>query len=146
MNKTNEAKPMDTSSSIVETSSPMNFSNARGKKLKRKRDSSTATRRSKLLDMVFYDGNRHPAAVLHELRPDISSDKYGFQLEESDSKRKCFRCSVTIDQNGSDSVTAVGHGRSKQSAKNMAAQVSLQLPNKYSNHLCHISPVCRIMR
>lgn len=117
---------MDTSTSIMIRSLENSDSLSINKNVKRKTikdESSGATKRSKLIDMVFYDGNRHPAAVLHELRPEISPDKYTFQLEEFAPKQKRFRCSVTIEQNVPESITAIGIGRSKQSAKNMAAQV-----------------------
>ncbi|CAF3192173.1 unnamed protein product [Rotaria sp. Silwood2] len=119
---------MDTSSSTVMPQSENSDASLANKNIKRKSikdESSGANKRSKLIDMVFYDGNRHPAAVLHELRPEISSDKYSFQLEEIAPKQTRFRCSVTIDQNISEPITAIGVGRSKQSAKNMAAQQAL---------------------
>ena len=100
------------------------------KHLKRKKshpESNGVQKRSKLTDMVFFDGNRHPAAVLHELRPDVSPDKYHFEQEESGPKQVRFRCSLTIGENVSEPITAVGLGRSKQIAKNMAAQVELHL-------------------
>ncbi|CAF1499476.1 unnamed protein product [Rotaria sordida] len=121
---------MDTSSTTVMVQSENNDSSLTNKNIKRKSikdDSSGVNKRSKLIDMVFYDGNRHPAAVLHELRPEISSDKYSFQLEETAPKQTRFRCSVTIDQNVSEPITAIGVGRSKQLAKNMAAQVKYSI-------------------
>ncbi len=93
-------------------------------------ESSSSTKRSKLNDMIFYDGNRHPAAVLHDLRPEISSDKYQFQSEELSPRQTRFRCSIIIDQNVSEPITAIGVGRSKQLAKNMAAQVKYSLEIK----------------
>jgi hypothetical protein len=118
---------MDTNSlSTVVTQSKNNGSIETKKSLKRKginNESSTLNKRSKLTDMVFYDGNRHPAAVLHDLRHEISSDKYHFQIEETAPKQTRFRCSVIIDQNVPEPITAIGVGRSKQLAKNMAAQV-----------------------
>ena len=117
---------MDTSSTSVENKSENNDLLLSDKSIKRKNntnDLSTVNKRSKLFDMVFYDGNRHPAAVLHELRPEISSDKYHFELEETAPKQSRFRCSLIIDQNITEAITAVGIGRSKQLAKNMAAQV-----------------------
>jgi dsRNA-specific ribonuclease len=86
-------------------------------------DSSSANKRSKLNDMIFYDGNCHPAAVLHDLRREVSTDKYHFESEEIAPRQTRFRCTVTIDQNVSEPITAIGVGRSKQLAKNMAAQV-----------------------
>lgn len=87
--------------------------------------SSTTVKRSKLTDMIFYDGNPHPAAFLHDLRPEISSDNYRFDSEEAPSKQTRFRCSLSIEQNVSEPLTVIGVGRSKQFAKNMAAQVVL---------------------
>jgi hypothetical protein len=114
---------MDTSSTPVETKSENNDLNKNIKRKSNTNDLSAVSKRSKLLDMVFYDGNRHPAAVLHELRPEISSDRYQFELEETAPKQSRFRCSLVIDQNTTESITAIGVGRSKQLAKNMAAQV-----------------------
>ena len=105
------------------------------KNTKRKKASLQATsaqKRSKLADMVFFDGHRHPAAVLHELRSDISLDKYHFEQEENGPNQIRFRCSVIIDENGAQPITAVGLGRSKQLAKNMPAQVEL-LPQSSMN-------------
>ncbi|CAF0966822.1 unnamed protein product [Rotaria magnacalcarata] len=119
---------MDTSSPTVITQSENHDSCSVNQSTKRKvtkDESSGINKRSKLIDMVFYDGNRHPAAVLHELRPEISSDKYSFTLEEIAPKQTRFRCSVTIDQNVAASINATGVGRSKQLAKNMAAQQAL---------------------
>ncbi|CAF3456680.1 unnamed protein product [Rotaria socialis] len=119
---------MDTSSSTVITQSENNDSCSMNQSTKRKGtkdESSGINKRPKLIDMVFYDGNRHPAAVLHELRPEISSDKYSFTLEEIAPKQTRFRCSITIDQNVTESINATGVGRSKQLAKNMAAQQAL---------------------
>jgi hypothetical protein len=134
---------MDTSSTSVVTQSETNELSSTNKNIKRKgnnNETSTASKRSKLIDMVFYDGNRHPAAVLHELRPEISYDKYNFQLEEIAPKQTRFRCSLVIDQNVPESITATGVGRSKQLAKNMAAQVNFQSHAKLSfscSDSCH---------
>ncbi|CAF2776559.1 unnamed protein product [Rotaria sp. Silwood2] len=68
---------MDTSSSTVMPQSENSDASLTNKNIKRKSikdESSGANKRSKLIDMVFYDGNRHPAAVLHELRPEISNN------------------------------------------------------------------------
>jgi hypothetical protein len=119
---------MDISSpSIVTAPSGNNDLSPTNTNVKRKgnhnESSTTTAKRSKLTDMIFYDGNRHPAAVLHDLRSEISSDNYRFEPVESTAKQTRFQCSLTIDQNGSESIIAVGVGRSKQLAKNMAAQV-----------------------
>ena len=109
------------------------------KNLKRKnRNHSLALspKRFALPDMVFFDGNRHPASVLHELRPEISPDKYHFQLEESPQHQPRFRCSITIEKDLSEPIIAVGSGRSKQSAKNMAAQVTIIFYCDISNSKC----------
>ena len=123
------------SSSTVITQSVDNDVNSTNTNAKRKgnqnNESSTTTKRSKLTDMIFYDGNRHPAAVLHDLRPEISSDSYHFQSEEGSSKQPRFRCSLMIEQNVSEPITAIGVGRSKQLAKNMAAQVVFLSSSKY---------------
>src|SRR5690349_9712452 len=108
---------MDTSSSTGLTQSENNGNISTNADIKRKginNESSTVAKRSRLNDMIFYDGNRHPAAVLHDLRPEISSDKYHFQSEEISPKQTRFRCSLTIDQSGSESITVTGVGRSKQ--------------------------------
>ena len=100
-------------------------------RLKRKGDINGKTtpsvprKRSKLTDMIFYDGNPHPAAILHDLRPDVSSDNYSFGEETTPSKQIRFRCSLSIPQDTSEPLIAIGVGRSKQLAKNMAAQVRL---------------------
>lgn len=86
---------------------------------------SASKKRSRLTDMIFYDGNPHPAAILHDLHPDISSDNYCFEGEPTSSKQIRFRCSLSIPQNASEPLIAIGIGRSKQLAKNMAAQVRL---------------------
>ena len=108
-----DAVPMETSKSTKRI----------GKRKKPHSEASGTQKRSKLTDMVFFDGNRNPAAVLHELRPDISPEKYRFEQEESGPKQLRFRCSMTIDENLPAAITGVGFGRSKQIAKNMAAQV-----------------------
>jgi hypothetical protein len=125
---------MDISLSTLEN----NHTNLKTKNLKRKgisNESSSMIKRSKSNDMIFYDGNRHPAAVFHDLHPEISSDKYQFQSEEISPKQTRFRCSVTIDQNVPETIIAFGVGRSKQLAKNMAAQVrfysQIKLKNNY---------------
>ncbi|CAF1370391.1 unnamed protein product [Adineta steineri] len=124
--------PMDTSSLPDQSQSEQTDSIRINKNRKRKginnnnnNESSTITKRTKLFDMVFYDGNRHPAAVLHELRPDISSEKFSFELEEISPKQSRFRCTLTIDQNVPETISSIGIGRSKQLAKNMAAQQAL---------------------
>jgi len=123
---------MDTTSSTVVVQSENNDTiptiNTKRKGINN--ESSSSTKRSKLNDMIFYDGNRHPAAVLHDLRPEISSDKYQFQSEELSPRQTRFRCSIIIDQNVSEPITAIGVGRSKQLAKNMAAQVKYSLEIK----------------
>ncbi|UJR29844.1 hypothetical protein I4U23_017387 [Adineta vaga] len=88
-------------------------------------DSTVANKRNKLMNMVFYDGKRHPAAVLHELHPEISFSKYVFQAEETSIKQPRFRCSLTIDAHVDEPIHVTGVGKSKQSAKNMAAQQAL---------------------
>lgn len=97
------------------------------KQLKRpngnKSDLGGTNKRARLENMVFYDGKRHPAALLHELHPEISFDKYIFELEETSTKRPRFRCLLTIDTDVSEPIRVTGFGKSKQSAKNMAAQV-----------------------
>jgi hypothetical protein len=131
---TDNSLSMDTSTSTAGIKSENNDTISTNINIKRKHinnESSSATKRSKLNDMIFYDGNRHPAAVLHDLRPEISTDKYDFQSEEIAPKQKRFRCSVTIDQNVLEPITAIGVGRSKQLAKNMAAQVKYSSSSKY---------------
>lgn len=96
----------------------------RNSKRKAEKDiSASKVKHSKLNELIFYDGNRHPAGVLHDLRPDISADNYRFQSEEAPSRLTRYRCDLTIDQNQSESIFVSGFGRSKQLAKNMAAQV-----------------------
>jgi hypothetical protein len=127
---------MDTTSSIVVVQSENNDTipiNTKRKGINN--ESSSSTKRSKLNDMIFYDGNRHPAAVLHDLRPEISSDKYQFQSEELSPKQTRFRCSIIIEQNVSEPITAIGVGRSKQLAKNMAAQVKYSLETRVSRDI-----------
>jgi hypothetical protein len=127
---------MDTSSSTVVSQLENNDFSMINKTIKRKgnnNESSAANKRSKLIDMVFYDGNRHPAAVLHELRPEISPEKYSFEVEEFAPKQTRFRCSVTIDENVPEPIHSTGIGRSKQLAKNMAAQVKYQIRKEVTN-------------
>ncbi|CAF1512883.1 unnamed protein product, partial [Didymodactylos carnosus] len=60
-----------------------------------------STKRSKLLNMVFYEAGKYPAATIHELRPDITPDKYIFQEEElitNNRKHKRYHCKLQIDQ------------------------------------------------
>ena len=73
--------------------------------------------------LVFYDHNRHPAAVLHELRPEITPHQYQFTEESMTSSHIRFHCSIRIDEGLAEPITVDGVGRSKQLAKNMAAQV-----------------------
>lgn len=132
----NDSNSMDISSSTIVTQVESNNNNNNNtiSNIKRKNihnESSSINKRSKLSDMIFYDGNRHPAAVLHDLRPEISSDKYSFQSEEISPRQIRFRCSVTIEQKDSESIIAIGVGRSKQLAKNMAAQVILLFNKKF---------------
>lgn len=75
--------------------------------------------------LVFYDHSRHPAAVLHELHPEITSDQYEFNEEGVPSSSIRFRCSICISDGLETSITGHGVGRSKQLAKNMAAQQAL---------------------
>jgi len=129
---------MDTSSSTVVSQLENNDFSMINKTSKRKvnnNESSAANKRSKLIDMVFYDGNRHPAAVLHELRPEISPEKYSFEVEEFAPKQTRFRCSVTIDENVPEPIHSTGIGRSKQLAKNMAAQVKYSITKRFLNDL-----------
>ncbi|CAF1046098.1 unnamed protein product [Adineta ricciae] len=111
----------------IETKS--NSSEHETKQLKRpngnKSDLNGTNKRIRLENMVFYDRKRHPAALLHELHPEISFDKYVFEQEETPTKRPRFRCLLTIDTDVSDPIRIIGFGKSKQSAKNMAAQRAL---------------------
>lgn len=116
---------MDTSSSaeLAQTEAKDTLTKPGKRRSTQLNDTPAVNKRLKLLDMVFYDGNRHPAAVLHELHPEISSDKYLFTTEDGPAKQTRFRCSVTIDEKVPEPVHSTGVGRSKQLAKNMAAQV-----------------------
>lgn len=129
----NDSNSMDTLLSTAVTQLENNDNIPINTNVKRKsinNESLSSNKRSKLNDMIFYDGNRHPAAVLHDLRPEISTDKYQFQSDEISPKQTRFRCSVTIDQHVSEPITAIGVGRSKQLAKNMAAQVKYSVEIK----------------
>lgn len=121
-----DAVSMDTSVSSKATTTQADNHHPKRKGHQNGEASSETTKRSRLADMIFYDGNPHPAGVLHDLHPEISSKSYCFDSEEVSSKQTRFRCSLSIDQNDSEPVTFTGVGRSKQSAKNMAAQVGLQ--------------------
>ena len=91
--------------------------------IKAKRSSASLPSKS----IVFYDHNRHPAAVLHQLRPEITPNQYQFTEESVSSSPIRFHCSIGISEGLTEPITVDGFGRSKQLAKNMAAQVKSQL-------------------
>lgn len=93
-------------------------------KRKSQHDGATAKdKRAPLTDLLFYDDSRHPASILHELHPNIHADTYQFEIAEISSHQTRFRCSLAIKKGPDEFLTVFGIGRSKQIAKNMAAQV-----------------------
>ena len=108
------------------------YSTPKNKASKRKHradGSTSAEKRSSLPDMVFYDGSRHPAGVLHERRPELRSDSYHFETEATAANQTRFRCTLTVDKDLPEPINVIGIGRSKQFAKNMAAQVKILPPS-----------------